>query len=196
MINKKVISFLLGMGFFSSFSAYAQEDSLTPIQELSPKKVIQYQWADFLMGKTCSDDFNYLENQSFLTSNQEKLKLSMQDYCLGKMNVWNHLLMTFYSNKKNLLIDKTLKKNGPIMRYVKAVPYWLVNIHCFHPQGDSLTAKLDRIENAIQNRDPENVLFLIQDLTPQQQIFLISLFNEASQLIAFKKTLEQENNHD
>ena len=193
MIVKKIISFLLGIGL--SFPLCAQENFSESAQE-PEQKIVQYQWADFLMGNPCSVDFNRLKEKSFLTKNQEKLKSAMQEYCVGKTDVWDHLLITFYANKKNLLVDKTLKENGPIMRYIKVIPYWLVSIHKRYPTGDSLMAKLDRIENALQDRNPEKVLFLVQDLTPTQQIFLIPIFNEASQLVAFKKTLEQENNYD
>ena len=83
------------------------------------------------------------------------------------------------------------------MGYIKAIPYYLFNIHNQHPQGGTLSAKLDRIQNAIQNKNPEQVILLMQDLSPNEQLFFMPLFNEANSLIDFKKLLsESEGNND
>ena len=158
---------------------------------------LAYTWGDFLMGQNCLTALNQLQDISFLSEEQSRLKDKMQTYCVGKITIWDTLLSLFRQNKKSLLIDKTLKENGSFMGYMKALPYYLVDIHNTKPTGTDLSAKLDKIQNAIQNKNPEEVVLLMQDLSPNEQLFFMPLFNEASSLIDFKKALsESEGKND
>jgi len=158
---------------------------------------LTYTWGDFLMGQNCRTALNQLQEIPFLSEEQSRLKDKMQTYCVGKITVWNNLLTLFRQNKKALLIDKVLKENSTVLGYIKALPYYLFDIHNTKPTGTDLSARLDKIQNAIQNKNPEEVVLLMQDLSPKEQLFFMSLFNEASSLIDFKKALsESEDKND
>ena len=101
-------------------------------------------------------------------------------------------MITFRQNKKDLLINEKLKEGETILRYLKVIPLVFFDVHKTHPVGQTLQAQLDRIQNAIQNKDPEAVLLLMQDLLPAQQLFLMPLFNEAQRLTDFKNMLEKK----
>lgn len=151
-----------------------------------------YTWADFLQGKSCREDFNALQQLSFLSPQQQALRDKMQTYCQGQVGAWDTLLSLFRQNKKALLIDQTLQENGPFMGYIKALPYYLFDIHNTQATGSTLFAKLDKIQNAIEAKNPEEVVLLMQDLSPKEQLFFIPLFNEANALIDFKQALNGE----
>ena len=156
---------------------------------------ISYVWSDFLQGKSCNDDFNRLNTLEIISQKQQFLKDKMQAYCITqkKGTIWSGLLSTFRKSKKNLLIDKILKEEGTFWKYAKVVPYFLFDIHNTHPVGNTLNDKLDLIQNAIQNKDPEMVLLQMQELSPVEQLYLNSVFNEISILLDFKNALEERN---
>ena len=78
------------------------------------------------------------------------------------------------------------------MGYIKALPYYLFDIHNTQTTGSTLFAKLDKIQNAIEAKNPEEIVLLMQDLAPKEQLFFIPLFNEANALIDFKQALNGE----
>ena len=161
-------------------------------EEVIPSFNVTYSWGDFLMGKTCTEDFEELQTNPFLTESQEILKNKFQKYCLGEITIWKTVLETFYQNKKALLIHECLQKNGRWLGYVKALPYFLFDIHMLNPTGNDLNARLDRIQNAIQSKDPTMVIELIQDLSPEQQLFLMPHFNMVKDLLDFKDLLKED----
>ena len=157
---------------------------------------ITYTWNNFLMGEPCDKDFHLLEALPFLSQDQQLLKDKMQTYCVSpkKSGVWSDLLTTFRQGKKNLLVNKTLKENGTFLGYIKVIPYFLLDIHNTSPKGNSLDDKLDLIQNAIQNKEPEKVLTEMQKLSPSEQLYLSAIFNEASALVDFQKVLQGGHN--
>lgn len=165
-----------------------------------PEKIllptVSYTWADFLQGKSCQDDFDQLQQLPFLSPEQRSLKDKMQIYCVKEIKIWKTLLSLFRQNKKTLLIDNTLKKNGSFMGYVKAIPYYLLDIHHTRPVNADISSKLDKIQNAIEAKNPEQVVLLMQDLSPKEQLFFISLFNEATALIDFEQALSKKEESD
>ena len=160
------------------------------IQEVQIGRMATYTWSDFLEGKSCTEDFNQLNTLDFISPKQQFLKDKMQTYCMGNITVWDTLLSSFRQNKKALLMDRILKENGLVMGYIKTIPYQLVDIHNTHPIGADLSSKLDRIQNAIQSKNPEQVVLLMQDLSPNEQLFFMPLFNESNTLIDFKNALQ------
>ena len=144
----------------------------------------------FFTNKSCKSSFHQLDKAAFLNEKQTILKDQLQKYCLKKITIWESLLDNFRQNKKTLLIERTLKENGILLGYIKALPYRLFDWHNKTPTGISLNAKLDRIQNAILEKDLEGVLNLMQDLTIQEQLSFISVFNEANNLVDFHKSLE------
>jgi len=148
-----------------------------------------YTWSDFLMGKSCRQHLIHLQNLPFATNDQENLKKQMQTYCLDSEGLWKDLLISFRRSKKDLLVNQTLNENS-FVRYLKVVPLLLFDLHMSHPSGNTLLAQLDRIQNAIRNKNPEQVLELMQNLSPNQQLFLMPIFNEAASLVDFQKALE------
>ena len=186
MKNIMIILFILGL----SLVAGAQEEisegiSLSPQDEAVEQAPSSYTWSDFLMGKSCEDDATILDQSGTFN----KLK---HTYCMGPIHAWEDLLITFRQNKKDLLINEKLKEGETILRYLKVIPLVFFDVHKTHPVGQTLQAQLDRIQNAIQNKDPEAVLLLMQDLLPAQQLFLMPLFNEAQRLTDFKNMLEKK----
>ena len=159
-----------------------------------PEQVIftKYSWADFLSGESCQLDYTALNSVSFLTQEQEKLKNEMMSYCFSPNAVWNSLKLTFRQNKKTLLMNQLQKNENFVMRYVKMLPLFLWDVHNTSPKGNTLTDNLDRIQIAIDDKRPEKVLTLMQDLSPNQQLFFMPLFNEVNRLIDFKQHLERE----
>ena len=161
-------------------------------QEVSLDTVkIDYTWADFLQKESCQADFLILSKLHFLTQEQEKLKNAMMTYCVSSISVWDDLLTIFRQNKKNLLMDQNAKEEWFVMRHIKSLPILLLDIHNSYPTGDTLTDKLDRIQNAVMNKKPEKILLFMQDLSPNQQLFFMPLFNEVTQLIDFKNVLRK-----
>ncbi len=169
----------------------AQEFLVAEFEPQIPVFQPSYTWGDFLVGQSCITDFNQLQNLPFLSEKQTQLKEKMQTYCVGQITVWDTLSTFFHQNKKALLIEKTLKENDSLLGYVKALPYYLFDIHNIKPMGTGLLVQLDKIQNALKNKDPEQIVFLMQDLSPNEQLFFMSLFNEASSLIDFKKLLSE-----
>ena len=166
------------------------EQPVLRIEEDEKILLLNYTWADFLQNKSCQDDFNQLQQLPFLSSEQQSLKDKMQTYCVGKIGAWDSLLTLFRQNKKALLIDKALQEKSTFMGYIKALPYYLFDIHNTQATGSTLFAKLDKIQKAISAKNPEAVVLLMQDLSPKEQLFFISLFNEANALIDFKVALQ------
>ncbi|MGN0919721.1 MAG: hypothetical protein ACI4OR_03070 [Alphaproteobacteria bacterium] len=197
MKQKYLWGLVLGVSLLTS-SLQAQELLLEEVKTAEiPVFHLTYTWGDFLMGNSCSADFNQLKILPFLSEQQRFLQDKMEVYCVKKITVWDSLLIQFRQNKKALLKDKMIKENGPFLGFLKALPYDLFDIHHYQPKGDTLFAQLDRIQNAIQDKNPEQVIFLMQSLSPNDQLFLMPLFNEASRLIDFKKALaESEENDD
>ncbi len=199
---KKYFWGILCGGCLLSHPLFAQEFLLETISEsVSEPEIpafhLSYTWGDFLMEKSCLVDFNQLQSLPFLSQEQRTLRDKMQTYCVNKITVWDTLLKLFRQNKKALLIHKTLKENGQIVGYVKALPYYLFDVHDQAPAGNSLRAKMDRIQNAIHTKNPEQITHLMQDLSPDEQLFFMPLFNEANTLIDFKEALsESEDNND
>ena len=197
MQQKYVWKVVLGLWLLTTpvqAQEFLLEESLVPNVPLFR---LTYTWGDFLMENSCLTDFNRLEDLAVLSEEQNGLRDKMQTYCAGKITVWDNLLLLFRQNKKALLIDKVSKENTSFIKYVKVLPYYLFNIHNQHPQGEGLSAKLDRIQNAIQNKNPEQVILFMQALSPNEQLFFMPLFNEANSLIDFKKILsESEETND
>lgn len=183
------------MGLIFSIPVFAQSVIDIPLLE-EEKSDFQptYTWADFLQGKSCQDDFKALQQLPFLSPAQQALRDKMQTYCVGKIGVWNSLLTIFHQNKKALLIDKVLKENGHYLGYIKALPIYLFDIHNTQSTGTGLLTKLDKIQNAVQAKDPEGIVLLMQDLSPNEQLFFMPLYNEANALIDFKQALQGGNN--
>ena len=102
------------------------------------------------------------------------------------------LLNTFYQNKKSLLIHEFIQKNGRWVGYIKVFPYLLFDVHMSSPKGSGLLAQLDRIQNAIQDKNPKNISDLIQGLSPEQQLFFMPVLNTAMDLLDFKTLLKEE----
>ena len=190
-MRKYFLEIFVGLGMFV-LPAFAQDFLLETLSETNiPAFHLTYTWNDFLMEDSCLSDFDQLKTLPFLSEEQRQLQTKMETYCVGKINAWKNLLTLFRQNKKALLINKTLTQNGPVMGYIKAVPYYLIDIHNTQPVGDDLFAKLDRIENAVQNKNPQQVVLLMQDLSANEQLFFMPLFNEVSNLIDFKKMLAE-----
>ena len=169
-------------------------DDASVIQSVEQPPKITYVWADFLQGKSCADDFNHLQQLPFLTQKEQALRDKMQTYCINQKQkvVWSDLLNTFRQCKKNLLINKILKENDVFIGYIKAAPYYLFDIHNTNPNDNTLTGKLDLIQNAIQNKEPEKILIKMQELSPSDQLYLSAVFNDASSLVDFQKALQGE----
>ena len=186
---KKIYAFFL---LALALPALGQEVSLVSesvVQPVESDFQLTYTWGDFLTGLSCQDDFNRLQKEPFLTARQEERKAQLQKYCVGKVTVWETLLTTFHQNKKALLVDESLKQNGRLWGYVKALPYFLFDVHFGHPTGEGLAAQLDRIQNALQAKNPQEVIQLMQKLSPQQQLFLMPVFNGAVDLLNFQDLL-------
>ena len=192
------LSFFLCIGVLFSNEVLSQDilsdDNFLPIvQEVVPDvPKINYTWSDFLIGESCQDDYTLLDGLPFLTPEQESLKSKMMTYCLSSVSIWDDLRKIFRQSKKNLLINQSMKEEWFVIRYIDALPYYLMDIHRTNPQGDSLQDKLDRIQNALDDKKLDKVLVLMQDLSPNQQLFFMSLFNEISQLLDFKQELRGE----
>ena len=186
----------LKLNFSDSLSDFSQENSQLVLETAQPVESVAmkttYTWDDFLMGKSCNEDFHLLETLPFLSQDQQLLKDKMRFYCIGEKRnlVWSDLLNTFRQNKKNLLINKILKENGTVLGYVKAIPYFLLDIHNTSPKGNTLNDKLDLIQNAIQNKEPGRVLVEMQKLSAEDQLYLSTVFNEAGALIDFQTALQ------
>ena len=133
--------------------------------------------------------FAELQKSPFLSVQQEELKNKFQKYCIGRISIWESLLDTFCQNKKALLIYETLQQNGRWMGHIKTLRYYLFDIHALRPIGNDLSAQLDKIQNAIQNKDMNGVVHLMQNLSPKQQLFLMPVFNMATDLLDFKELL-------
>ena len=162
-------------------------------QEVSPDTVkINYTWSDFLEKESCQADFLILSKLHFLTQEQEKLKNAMMTYCVSPISVWDDLLTIFRQNKKNLLMDQNAKEEWFVMHHIKSLPILLLDVHNSYPTGDTLMDKLDLIQNAITDKKLEKILLFMQDLSPNQQLFFMPLFNEVTQLIDFKNALRKE----
>ena len=162
------------------------------VQPVGQLEKITYTWDDFLQGKSCQDDFNRLQKLDFISQEQQFLKDKMQAYCitLKRDTVWMDLLNVFRQSKKNLFVNKILRENGTFFGYIRALPYFLVDVHNTHPTGNALKDKLDSVQNAIQNKEPEEVLTKIQDLAVEDQLYLNTIFNEAGALLDFKNALK------
>ena len=164
------------------------------IQPAEQPTIIHYTWDDFLLGKPCDEDFYSLQKLPFLSPKQQFLRDNMQTYCLGQRRerIWDELLATFRQCKKNLLIKKTVQGNGLFWGYIKALPYFLFDLHNTHPNGNTLGNTLDFIQNAIQNKEPQKVLSLMQNLSTNEQLIFNPLFNEASVLVDFQNALKMK----
>ena len=187
-MKKTYVFFLLML----ALPALGQEAPMRSDEVLSPVESdfqLTYTWGDFLMGLSCRDDFNRLQQEPFLTDRQEEQKVQLQKYCVGKVTAWETLLTTFHQNKKALLVDESLKQNGRLLGYVKALPYFLFDVHFMYPTGGGVSAELDRIQNALEAKNPQEVIQLMQKLSPQQQLFLMPVFNGATDLLNFKDLL-------
>ena len=160
-----------------------------PANEPEEPVQIYYTWENFLNGENCSDQFAQLKGQDFLSEEEQTFMSLMGRYCAKEVNIWSSLLSTFRQNKKALLMDLTSKEKSFVNKYLKKVLYALVDIHKKTPTGDDIHATLDRIENAIQEKNVEEVEGLISDLPDHQRLFLIPLLNETEQLINFKQML-------
>ena len=191
-----LFKFFLCIGIFISSDALSQdvfeeENIAQVVQETAPNLKINYTWADFLVGDSCQEDFTALNELPFLTPEQEKLKNEMSTYCFAGVSVWDDLKTVFRQSKKSLLLNQAMTEEWFIMRYVRALPVYLFDIHHTTPKGDTLEDKLDKIQNVIENKKPEKVLVLMQDLSPNQQLFFMPLFNEVTQLLDFKRELRE-----
>lgn len=178
---------LMGI-FFWVYPVMAQE-FLLETQPEAPVYQITYTWGDFLSGKSCLYEFNQFQQLAFLSQEQQFLKDKMQTYCVREIGVWNTLSTLFRQNKKALLIDTTLRENGSIMGYLKVLPFYLFDFHNMQPKGLDLFSKLDKIQNALQMKNPDQVILLMQNLSPNEQLFFMPLFNEVNALIDFKDAL-------
>ena len=207
-MKRKYFGVLLGAVCLITSNVLAQAvDEELVLEETQEKNILPdipsvqltYTWADFLQGKSCLNDFNRLNALDFISQRQQFLKDKMQMYCIGqkKDTAWSDLLVTFRQCKKNLLINKTLKENGVFWGYIKSAPYFLFDIHDTVPNGNTLNGKLDLIQNAIQNKEPEKVLLEMQNLQPEDQLYLTAVFNEAGSLVDFRQALSgSEVNYD
>ena len=192
--KKLFFKFFLCVGILFSNEVLSQEIELQEDAPVVQKVIfdtpeINYTWADFLIGESCRDDFALLSGLPFLTPEQEKLKNEMTTYCLSSVSVWDDLKKIFRQNKKSLLLNQNAKEEWFVIRYVKMIPIYLWDIHNANPRGHTLQDKLDKIQNAIDNKKLEKVLALMQDLSPSQQLFFMPLFNEITQLLDFKQDL-------
>lgn len=191
------LKFFLCVGILFSKDVLAQdvliEEEVAPVVQemISDAPKINYTWSDFLVRESCRDDFALLEGLPFLTPEQEKLKSEMMTYCLSDISVWDNLKKIFKQNKKSLLMNQVAKEESFIIRYVKVLPLYLLDIHNTDPKGNKLQDKLDRMQNAIDDKKLEKVLVIMQDLSASQQLFFMPLFNEITQLLDFKQELEK-----
>ena len=189
MKNKWIFVLLLGI----SWGVLAEEEQNAFSSFVEPLEECPYTWSDFLMGKSCSSFLNGKQTEAISTS----LTQMMHSYCAQQpIRAWADLLTTFRQNKRDLLINETLKKGHPFFRYLKVLPILLFDVSHLSPTGQTLSDQLDRIQQAIQNKDPEQVLFLMQDLSPNQQLFLLPVFNEAQRLFDFQKLLQGKGKHE
>ena len=155
-----------------------------------PTLDIHYSWTDFLTAKSCTEDLKQFQKISFLSNEQKYLKELMENYCTSGVSAWKKLLNIFRQGKKNLMIHSILSQDSSLIRYLKVIPYFLFDFHNMHPTDQTLASKLDKIQNAIQDKMPEQIIFLIQELSPNQQTFLVPLLNETNQLIDLKNALQ------
>ena len=181
---KGIVLLLWGISVSAMAQEVLPEMSVSPVADEPAEQLITYTWSDFLMGKSCEDVFSS-PNESYTTA----LNKLADTYCANPVQAWDNLLVIFRQGKKDLLVNEALKENH--LRYLKVIPLLFFDVYHRSPKGQTLADRLDRIQQAIQNKDPDRVLFLMQDLSPTQQLFLMPLFNEARQWADFKKMLEE-----
>ncbi|MBO7483757.1 MAG: hypothetical protein J6T55_01375 [Alphaproteobacteria bacterium] len=197
-----ILGIVLGMMVLPLWAQGIVPDEEDIIVSIEQPEQVTYTWNDFVMDKPCSDDFYRLQNLPFLSQKQQQLKDKMQTYCLGytnargqlKYTAWDNLLNTFRQNKRVLLLNKKQKENGKIWGAIKAIPTLLFDVYQRNPQQENLANKLDYIQEAIYQKDPNQVMMRMQLLLPDEQILLTAVFNEARALADFKEVLAEGGN--
>ncbi len=197
-----ILGIVLGMMVLPLWAQGIVPDEEDIIVSIEQPEQVTYTWNDFVMDKPCFDDFYRLQNLPFLSQKQQQLKDKMQTYCLGytnargqlKYTAWDNLLNTFRQNKRVLLLNKKQKENGKIWGTIKAIPTLLFDVYQRNPQQENLANKLDYIQEAIYQKDPNQVMMRMQLLLPDEQILLTAVFNEARALADFKEVLAEGGN--
>ena len=116
---------------------------------------------DFLTNKDCRPLLKGLATHSEPSALYNNLKVS----CLEeKPLAWDHLLNTFRKEKRQLLFHQMLKSNTSYVKYLYIVPHLLFDIQNTKPTGNRPDATMDRIEQAIIDRQMDNILPLIDRL--------------------------------
>ena len=89
------------------------------------------------------------------------------------------------------MLEHFVNENGRFMGYIKAMPFLLFDWHNKNPEGHHLFATLDKIQNTIQHKNPQATLQQMQNLSPEQQLFLMPVFNMATDLLNFQDALKE-----
>ena len=137
------------------------------------------------------------------TPEMDQALMDLLKSCLDRP-INGQMKQAFYATKKRAILRIFQAQYPSYLAYLKALPYFLVDIRKKNPTTDTPLDILDRIQNAVEEERPQLVLTLIPELPENVQATLHEVTQLAVAEADLNKTLNQlmtalfveEENHD
>ena len=144
----------------------------------------------FLSEKPCGDDFRKLilsDNKQTVV--QEVIK-STSYFCLTTNNVYGELNDVFKKAKTNALVKYYYMQDSEWIAKLKSVAVRIIQVRDLNPASDDVPAMLDRIQNALEQKNIAQTVELIASLPDYLQLEFETFLEKAQNYADASAALE------
>lgn len=145
---------------------------------------------DFLMGRDCFSSYNIVINTAKSKAIPNVIE-KVAAFCVNGNNTYKELEKNFTSNRKKALSVMYRESNTSWMGRVQSMTVQIIQIRDLNPKGIKPRNLLDRAHNALDNREIEESVVILEKLPPKTLNEMTPYIQSAEDFIEAKHALDQ-----